>query len=116
MTLQELAVQAGAVGGGVAATGTLVAWLFREKIAGFVDRRVERKLAPLEQEVKSMDNRVSHIEREVTVTGETMKNLAESVKDHMTRQTVSLSAISTEITAQGKQVAEMRGELNAQRD
>lgn len=113
MELRELAQQAVAVGGGASVVGGAAVWLFREKIAGFVDRRVEGKLEPLVSAQSDMEERMKELEHESTVTGQTVKAMAESIEGHMTRQTQALLGITVELTAQGKQMAEMRGEMNA---
>lgn len=113
MELRELAEQAIAVGGGTSVIGGIVAWLLREKIAVFIDRRVQRKLDPLVKAQTGMEERMKDLEHESTVTGQAVKGIAESIEGHMSRQTLALSAITVELTAQGKQMAEMRGELNA---
>lgn len=110
--LTELAV----LGAGVTAAQTLLAYLFREKLAAFVDGRVEKKLAPMMATQGRLEASMTELERDGTKTGEAVKNLGATITEHMARQTQALTAISTELTLQGKQLAEMRGELNARRD
>jgi septal ring factor EnvC (AmiA/AmiB activator) len=113
MDVREFAEQAVAVGTGVTVIGGGMLWLVREKVGDWVDQRVERQLAPLEEKVSDVDARVGHIEQEASVTGETIKNLAESIKDHMQRQTTAITTISFEVTAQGKELAKVVGAMEA---
>lgn len=113
MQFRELVEQGLAVGTGVTSVAGLVIWLFREKMGLWVDKRVDRKLEPLVKAVEDTEARVTHIESEATVTGETVKHLAESMKEHMSRQTQAMTALSSEVAAQGKDIAKISGALEA---
>lgn len=110
MDAQELAV---AIVAGVTGAGTLggaLAWAFREKAEKWVDERIDRARTPTLREWGEwrgeMEDRMAAQERQAALVAQSLASIAEKVGEGVERLTVTMQALSGEVTAQGKLLAE----------